>query len=124
MQWELGTFQDGTFKNYDYTHFTSIRRWLSWKNSWSIIQENPIYGVGVGDYYTAMEKAYSKDELGFPVNTQSQFLYYWTSAGILGLFALLFLLSYSFIYFIQQKDKSVKLLGCSLIIFYSLIFFI
>lgn len=122
MRWEIGTFQDGTFKKYEYIHFTSIRRLLSWKNSWRIIQENPILGVGIGDYQTAMEKEYTKDDLGFPVNTQSQFLYYWAAAGLISLLIFISFLSYAFLVFFRQQDFALKLLGCSFIVFYSLIF--
>ncbi len=122
MQWEIGTFQDGTYRQYDYTHFTSIRRLLSWKNSWTIIQENPILGVGVGDYQVAMEKQYAKDDLGFPVNTQSQYLYFWAASGMIGLGAFLLLMVYPFIRFFKQEDFSLKLLGISFLVFYSLIF--
>lgn len=122
MQWEIGTFRDGTYPNYDYTHFTSIRRLLSWKNSWSIIQDNPIIGVGIGDYQAEMKKAYAKDQLGFPVNTQSQFLYYWAASGILGLLGLLFLLGYAGINVMRQKVPALRFLGLSFIIFYSLLF--
>ena len=122
MRWEIGTFQDGTFKNYEYVHFTSIRRLLSWKNSWRIIQENPILGVGIGDYQVAMEKEYAKDALGFPVNTQSQFLYYWTAAGLISLLIFISLLGYTFFIFFRQQPFPLKLLGCSFILYYSLIF--
>lgn len=122
MHWEIGTFKDGTFKNYEYTHFTSIRRLMSWKNSWSIIQENPILGVGIGDYQNAMKKAYTKDHLGFPVNTQSQFLYYWVAAGLLSLITFLGYLGYSLLVFIQQKKFWFKLLGISFLVFYFILF--
>jgi len=122
MRWEIGTFQDGTFSNYEYTHFTSIRRLLSWSNSWAIIQENPILGVGIGDYQAAMETAYARDKLGFPVNTQSQFLYYWTASGLLSLLVFLSFLGYSFLLFFKQKEYWSKLLGNSFLIFYSVLF--
>ncbi|MFK7978783.1 MAG: O-antigen ligase family protein [Saprospiraceae bacterium] len=122
MRWEIGTFQDGTFSNYEYTHFTSVRRLLSWKNSWAIIQENPILGVGIGDYQAAMEKEYAKDDLGFPVNTQSQFLYYWTASGLLSFVIFFSCLGYSFLMFFRQKDYWFKLLGMSFLVFYSLLF--
>ncbi len=122
MQWEIGTFRDGTYSNYDYTHFTSIRRLLSWKNSWSIIQNNPIVGVGIGDYQAEMQQAYTKDQLGFPVNTQSQFLYYWTASGILGLLSLVFLLGYATFHALRQNIRSLRLISLSFLIFYSLLF--
>jgi len=122
MRWEIGTFQDGTYTHYEYIHFTSIRRLLSWRNSWAIIQENPILGVGIGDYQAAMEKEYVKDNLGFPANTQSQFLYYWTAAGLISLFSFLGLLFFFGITFIRQQDFDLNLLGLSFLIFYILIF--
>jgi len=69
-----------------------------------------------------MEKEYAKDKLDFPVNTQSQFLYYWTASGILGLFSLLFLLSYSVFIFLKKPTIPIKLLGLSFLIFYSFLF--
>ncbi len=122
MQWEIKTFQNGTYLNYDYTHFTSIRRLLSWRNSWTIIKNNPILGVGIGDYQTEMQKEYAKDKLGFPVNTQSQFLYYWTASGLLGVLSILFLLSYAIFLFLLKSTTPLKLFGLSFLIFYSLLF--
>jgi len=122
LKWEIGVFQDGTYENYDYTHFTSIRRLLSWKNSWTIIKDQPILGVGIGDYKAEMEKEYARDKLGFPVNTQSQFLYFWTASGILGWLSLLFLLGYPMFRFFKEKRIPLKLFGLSFLIFYSLLF--
>ncbi len=122
MNWELQTFKDGTFKNYSYTHFTSIRRLLSWKNSWELIKKHPLLGVGIGDYKKEMAKEYERDHLGFPVNTQSQFLYYWASTGVLGLGFLGVLLAGSLIYFLKQKDYWLKVLATSFFCFYGLVF--
>jgi O-antigen ligase len=122
MKWELGTFQDGTYKNHDYTHFTSIRRLLSWKNSWSLIKEHPFLGTGIGDYQLEMEKAYSQDGLGFPVNTQSQFLYYWAATGLLGLGS--FLSVFAFLIFASFKKIGIanRLLFASFAVFYFIVF--
>lgn len=122
MQWELATFDNGTFKDFEYQHFTSIRRLLSWKNSWAIIQEQPILGVGVGDYQQVMKVEYAKDELGFPVNTQSQFLYFWTASGLLGLFSFLLFLLYPIRSVFSTENYWLKVLLLSFISFYSLIF--
>lgn len=122
MQWELATFENGTFKDFDYQHFTSIRRLLSWKNSWAIIQKQPILGVGIGDYQQVMEMEYAKDTLGFPVNTQSQFLYFWTVSGLLGLFSFLLLLIYPIWNLFSSKNYWRKVLVSSFILFYSLVF--
>ena len=122
MMWELGTFQDGTFKNYEYVHFTSIRRLLSWQHSWTLVQQQPILGVGIGDYSASMHKVYSQDDLGFPVNTQSQFLYYWVSAGLLGIGSFLLVWGYWLLCLIQRQQYWVSVLAASFFVFYSFIF--
>ncbi len=122
MTWELGTFQDGTYKNYDYTHFTSVRRLLSWKHTWEIIQEQPILGVGLGDYDKTMSIAYQNESLKFPVNTHNQYLYYWASGGILALGA--FMLIY--LYWLYQCACAEKywttVLSGAFFAFYFLVF--
>jgi len=122
MMWELGTFQDGTFKNYDYVHFTSIRRLLSWQHSWALVKKQPIFGVGLGDYEVAMIKEYRKDGLGFPVNTQSQFLYYWVSAGLLGIGIFLLVWSYWLLQLMRRQQYWISILIASFFVFYSFIF--
>ena len=122
MTWELGTFQDGTYKNYDYTHFTSVRRLLSWKHTWKIIQDQPILGVGLGDYNKTMEMAYQKESLHFPVNTHNQFLYYWSCGGILALGAFILILGY-WLYRCVSTDKYwTGLLSGVFFTFYGVVF--
>ncbi len=84
MRWELETFQNGTYKQYDYEHFTSVRRIISWQHLGSIFKENPLIGVGTGDVKSALKKKYEEDQYIFPVNTHSQYLYLLAGWGILG----------------------------------------
>lgn len=121
LTWEIGTYQDGTIQNYDYTHFTSIRRLVSWQHSWEVIQEQPILGVGIGDYALEMEQKYAADKLGFPVNTQSQFLYYWVSAGLLAVFAFLGIWGAWLWQGIRQQQYWKRVLFISLFAFYLLV---
>jgi len=121
LTWELGTYQDGTIQNYDYTHFTSIRRLVSWQHSWEVIREQPVLGVGIGDYALEMEQKYTTDRLGFPVNTQSQFLYYWVSAGLLAIFAFFGLWGAWLWRGIRQKQYWKKVLFISIFAFYLLV---
>jgi len=121
LAWELGTYQDGTIQNYDYTHFTSIRRLVSWEHSWELIQKQPILGVGIGDYPLAMEQQYATDKLGFPVNTQSQFLYYWVSAGLLAVFSFLGIWGIWLWRGIRQNQYWKKVLFVSIFAFYLLV---
>ncbi len=122
MTWELGTFKDGTYQNYDYTHFTSVRRLLSWKHTWTVIKNQPILGVGIGDYDKTMEMAYQKEPLHFPVNTHNQFLYYWVCGGILAIGIFILIL----IYWLYQCTCSEKywtgILSGSFFIFYCIAF--
>lgn len=118
LTWEIGTYQDGTIQEYDYTHFTSIRRLLSWQHSWELIQEQPVLGTGIGDYKVALEKKYQTNKLDFPLNTQSQFLYYWVSAGLLALLSFIGLWGYWLWQGIRQKQYWKTVLFLSIFIFY------
>ncbi len=121
LKWEIGTYQDGTIQNYEYTHFTSIRRLLSWKHSWELIQAQPLLGTGIGDYRLELEEAYAKDQLTIPVHTQSQFLFYWVSSGILSFLVFIGLLGYWLLQGIQQNQYWKKVLFISLFAFYILV---
>ncbi len=122
LKWEIGTYQDGTIEAYDYTHFTSIRRLLSWQHSWTLIQEQPLLGTGIGDYRLALEKSYAKDRLTIPVHTHSQFLYYWVSAGVFALLAFVGLMIYWLYQGIRQNQYWKSVLFISLFAFYLLVF--
>ncbi len=122
MTWELGTFQDGTFQNYDYTHFTSVRRLLSWKHTWTLIQEKPILGVGLGDYDEAMEIVYQKEPLRFPVNTHNQFLYYWACGGVLALGGFILLWLYWLYQCVCAEKYWTKVLSGAFFAFYFFVF--
>jgi len=119
--WEIGTYQDGTIQKYDYTHFTSIRRWLSWQHSMELIQQQPLLGTGIGDYKRELGQTYAKDQLKVPVNTQSQFLYYGVSAGIMTLLAFLGLWGYWLFQGFQHNQYWKKVLFLSIFFFYILV---
>ncbi len=122
MVWELGTFEDGTYQNYDYTHFTSVRRLLSWKHTWAIIQEQPILGVGIGDYDKMMEIAYQNEPLQFPVNTHNQYLYYWASGGVLALGAFILMCLYWLYQCACAEKYWTTILSGAFFAFYFLVF--
>jgi len=85
--WEIQTFRDGSYVNFSYTHFTSIRRIISWQNMWTIVVQHPILGVGIGDFNDVFKSIYNTQNPDFPPNTHQQFLFYWGSSGILGIVA-------------------------------------
>ncbi|MEM0995419.1 MAG: O-antigen ligase family protein, partial [Bacteroidota bacterium] len=61
LRWEIGTVQDGTYQNYPYEHFTSLRRLMSWKYTWQLIKEQPILGIGLGDHNAELQSLYDRD---------------------------------------------------------------
>jgi len=122
LRWEIATFQDNTFQNYEYIYFTSVRRFLSWRNSWLLIQEQPLLGVGIGDYEAKMATVYQQDALGYPVNTHSQLLYYWTCAGLLGIGLFLLVWGHWFYCLLRAKDYWTRILACSFFAFYTFVF--
>jgi O-antigen ligase len=83
--WEMETINDGSYKDYDYSHFTSLRRLVSWQNMWTVIKQNPILGAGTGDHEQKLKEAYANDGFNLPVNNHSQYLQIWASIGIIGL---------------------------------------
>lgn len=122
LSWEINTFQNNTYKNYDYIYFTSTRRFLSWRNSWQLIQQQPLLGVGIGDYEAEMKIVYQQDKLGFPVNTHSQLLYYWTCAGVLGIGLFLLIWGYWLYCLLRTKDYWLRILAYSFFAFYTFVF--
>jgi len=85
MYWELEAFYLRDYKKFDYTHFTSIRRIISWQHNITLVVEHPIKGVGTGDFRQEMQRLYDADAFKFSVNAHNQFLYIWASVGIGGL---------------------------------------
>jgi O-antigen ligase len=122
LRWEIGTLQDGTYVNYAYEHFTSLRRIVSWQATWQTIQEQPLLGVGIGDHKLALQQQYKNRKFDIPINSHQQFLYYWVVGGIGA--ALVFLVAY--LIFIrkalQTKSPWKRLFLLSFIIFYGFVF--
>ncbi|MEM1325046.1 MAG: O-antigen ligase family protein [Bacteroidota bacterium] len=120
--WEIGTLEDGTYKNYAYEHFTSLRRLVSWESTWQVIQNQPISGVGIGDHNEVLSEQYKQGQFDIPVNSHQQFLYYWAVAGLGAM--LTFLLAYFHFFRLAIKSKSwwkqVTLL--TFILFYGIVF--
>lgn len=83
LKWEIETFYNGTYVDFAYTHFTSIRRILSWQNTSQLVKEQPLLGTGVGDFDATLQAIYKRKDLGFPINAHQQFLYYWGAGGLL-----------------------------------------
>lgn len=120
--WEISTLNDGTYVDFSYEHFTSLRRKVSWQTTWQSIQEQPILGVGIGDHNSILEAQYANGKFDIPINTHQQFLYYWMVAGAFAFIIFLAACLYFIILAIQQKIWLERLLLLCFITFYGIVF--
>ncbi len=89
MQWELRLINNGDYLQEEYQYFTSLTRIRAWQNAGTIIRENPILGVGIGDYDNALLEANMKYDDKVPVHNQNFFFYLCGAVGVLGLLTML-----------------------------------
>ncbi len=122
MLWEIAVMENNTYTDYSYTHFTSIRRIWSWKNTMTLIQHYPILGVGVGDLNDELALIYQKYSPAFPVNYHQQFLYYWSSAGLLSVVIFIAAFVHFFVAGIKKIQLASKAFYFSFAILYAIIF--
>lgn len=122
LRWEIGTYQDNTFMKYPYEHFTSLRRIMSWKYNWEMIEDRPLLGRGIGDYQNDLQQLYNRDEIKVPVNSHQQLLYFWATTGLMGFLFFAFLLFIFLRKSFQQKTLVLKALLSSFWLFYFIIF--
>jgi O-antigen ligase len=61
---------------------------------WEVARQNPLWGVGTGDYKNELEKAYARNNPDFEVNNHSQYLLFWAMSGLFGLLIFLGVLVY------------------------------
>jgi O-antigen ligase len=115
-RWELGLIESGEYKNYDYKHFTTLRRIVSVKNMWEVVQQNPVIGVGTGDYHLEITAAYQRNNPEMEVNTHSQYLLFWAMTGIIGLLIFLGVLAYWL--FSLRGHGQLYFYGLAILIFY------
>ncbi len=72
-----------------------------WKVSWDLIQRDPLFGVGPGQFQRAftqqapvtLQRDVSRMEINHALHSHNTFLMFWLSNGILGLLSYLFLVS-------------------------------
>ncbi len=118
LLWEISLYQSGEYVQHDYVHFTSLRRIISYQNSWELIQQQPILGVGVGDYAAEMKTIYAKNHPEFPVNSHNHLLFVWANAGLLGVFTFLFSIVYWLWHFWRKTQSWTRIFGLSLMAFF------
>jgi len=97
------------------TYSTHIRMDI-YRYSWQLIQDHPIFGVGLGNFQSAV-KAISSTNLGFvtyglsyAVHPQNLFLTLWLNLGLLGLLAFLYILG-SFFWSLGRRGGDILVMA-------------
>ncbi|WPE16250.1 O-antigen ligase family protein [Candidatus Thioglobus autotrophicus] len=112
------------YKNH--MHSSTGMRISSAINSWSIIKENPIIGVGTGDYKNEFIKASIKNNLKLEDklvihNPHNMYVLILVQFGLLGLVAMLYMFYTQIKIAINSNEKFVKKIGVALPLLYLLI---
>lgn len=92
LLWEIDVYFSGGFANYS----SLTQRFIYWKSGWEIIKDHYLWGVGTGDVQKAFNAQYDKDNSPLKGelrrHTHNQYLTFWISFGIIGLFFFLAML--------------------------------
>lgn len=111
QQETLNYLQSDDKANFDISTSSSGVRLEMWRGSWYLIKASPIFGVGRGNYYNAMQE-YIDAGLVNPAVTvghshpHNAFVETTVSRGILGIVVMLFILYYPFYLFYKYRKKS------------------
>jgi O-antigen ligase len=98
-------------------------------NSWDIIKENPIIGVGTGDYRTEFIKFSDKNKLGLTnfingimtYNPHNMYILILVQFGLVGLLALLYMFYTQIKIATNSNEEFVRKIGIALPLLYLLI---
>jgi len=110
-------FSYAMYKHYHYIdNSTLLQRIELWNASWSVVKENWILGVGIGDFKTAIDEqlAAQNSPIAHKLNrgSHNQWLTYWLMGGIVLVLYFLFVLIYPFF---KMRDR-VTMIYIALII--------
>ncbi len=109
----VNTYQDIQIwqHNGDISNRSISMRFATWQTAWHVFQKNWIFGVGISDIDTAIDKQYDLET--FKLNKgnrlkdlHNQFFEYSLGFGIIGLFALIFTIFYPF-YFNNFRNNDI-----------------
>jgi O-antigen ligase len=112
------------YKNH--THSSTGLRISAAINSWTIIKENPVIGVGTGDYKNEFIKASIKNEFGLEntlmiYNPHNMYVLILVQFGLLGLLALLYMFYTQIKIATKSNEEFVRKIGVVLPLLYLLI---
>lgn len=82
LKWELQNYTSMDEADEEFQFQTVILRLTSWEHNLKLIRENPLIGVGIGDYRHAMGESYQREAVELPVHTNQQFLYFGVVGGL------------------------------------------
>ena len=91
-------------------HFTTLTRFIAWKEAWNLFLEKPVIGHGIGEYLQLYEKNYTKNYSELPICYHSQWLYFLGVFGALGL--LVFIYFYVRYWLNLNNSNSIIYLWC------------
>ena len=112
--------------NYEDNKNTSVGLRLTFAlNSWKIIKENPLIGVGTGDFKNEYEKVntINTPQLQPATNPHNMYTLELVQFGILGLLSLFFIAFNQVKFSLQSKDPLVHKLGITLPLLFGVIMF-
>jgi O-antigen ligase len=112
------------YKNH--THSSTGLRISAAINSWTIIKENPVIGVGTGDYKNEFIKASIKNKLALEdrlviYNPHNMYVLILVQFGLLGLLALLYMFYAQITIAKNSNEEFVRKIGVALPLLYLLI---
>lgn len=111
-------FQERVLFAFNYSNnYDSERLWL-WQANWKIFTNNPLFGIGFGQYKYRLREYY--DLLGAPVkqfesHAHNQYLHFLAGTGSLGLMCFLFFIGFNLYWSwrLVQMTKNTNLSGYS-----------
>ena len=113
-----------SIQNYDSDKSTPVGQRITFAvNSWEIIMENPIIGVGTGDFPSEYAIVNSKNSPGQPnaSNPHNMYTLILVQLGLIGLISFLMIFYYQIKWSFLSKNKFIKDLGVTLPLLFLLI---
>jgi O-antigen ligase len=103
---------------YESNSNTSVGKRIAFAvNSWDIIKQNPIIGVGTGDFPTEFKKAGDKNKNlpgSWPTNPHNMYNLVTIQLGVIGLVSFLLIFYYQFRLSLQAPSRYIKDIGFTL----------
>ena len=110
--------------NYSERKNTSIGQRISYAiNSWDIIINNPLFGVGTGDFFVEHTKQniLNSPDVQVTTNPHNMYLLVMVQNGIVGLVTMLSIFFYQIKFALNSKNKFMKDVGLTLPLLFLLI---